>query len=98
MQKSITSSSAFFCGVAFSGASASRAMSPKWRARLTDRVGHRAVPAHQPLRLAERRVVGLAVLDRALPEGAFLGGAPPVAEDYRQRHLALAEIVADILA
>jgi hypothetical protein len=48
--------------------------------------------------LLQRGVVGLVVLDGRLPEGAFLGRAAPVGQDDRQRHLALAEIVADILA
>ena len=97
MQKSITSSSAAFCGVAGSGASASRAISPKWRARP---IVSAMAPwrCHQADRLFQRRVVGCVVLDRRFPEVALGRRAAAVGEDDRQRHLALAEIVADILA
>ena len=97
MQKSMTSSSAAFCGVASSGASASRAMPPKWPARP---IVSAIAPClrHQADRLFQRRVVGLVLLDRRLPEFPLGGRAAAIGEDDRQRHLALAEIVADILA
>ena len=67
-------------------------------ARALDRVLERAVLGHQPDRLFEVGVGRLAFFQRAPPERALALRAAAERQHHRQRDLALAEIVADVLA
>ena len=63
-----------------------------------DGVFERAVLDHQPDGMIEIGVFGLAALQRSPPEFALGVAAAAEGEHDRQRDLALAEIVADVLA
>ena len=63
-----------------------------------DGVLDRAVLGHQPHRLVEMRVRGVAGFQSLFPEGAFGIVAAAEGQHDGQSDLALAEIVADILA
>src|SRR6185312_1403310 len=63
-----------------------------------DRVADGRAARRQGERMLQFGLAVLVALDGALPELPLLCRAPAVREDDRKRHLALAEIVADILA
>src|SRR5262245_4990760 len=67
-------------------------------ARARHRVVERAVLDHQADRMIEVGVARLALLKGAAPELALCVRAAPEGEHHRQRDLALAKIVADVLA
>src|SRR5690606_3332403 len=72
-----------------------RALAIVTRAR--QRVGDRIVAVEQRRGVGEVLVRNLVAGDRLLPEFALLGAAARIGEDDGQRHLAVAEIVADAL-
>ena len=63
-----------------------------------ERIGDRAGLAQQAGGMGQIRVADAMAGDRRLPEGPILVAAPRISEDDGQRHLAIAEIVARILA
>src|SRR6185437_8468871 len=63
-----------------------------------DSVLERTVLGHQADRMVEIAVADLAALERPNPEGALAVIAASESQHHRQRDLALAEIVADVLA
>src|SRR3954447_18041690 len=67
-------------------------------ARALDRVLERAVLAHERDRDLEVALGGVAILERAAPKVALALRAAPERQHHRQRDLAVAEIIADVLA
>src|SRR5690606_25187617 len=63
-----------------------------------DGVADRAVAVHQCKGLLQLGIAVAALFDRRRPEGTLLGRAAPIAEYDGQGHLALAEVIADVLA
>src|ERR1700712_4399848 len=66
--------------------------------RAVDGVLQRTVLCHQANGVIEIAIADLATLQRLAPEAAFDVVAAPEGEYHRQRDLALAKIVADVLA
>ena len=97
MQKSMTATSSRLAGWSGKTSSALRAALTE-AACLGERGLEHAVPLHQPHRLVEVAVILVEILQGALPEGALVGIGTGNSQHHRQRHLALAEVVADGLA
>src|SRR6266446_6187430 len=67
-------------------------------ARALDRILECAMSVHEADRDLQILFRHVALLERAPPEHALTLRAAAIAQDYRQRDLAVAEIVADVLA